>query len=471
MGRNMRTRIFWPVLAVILFLVIGVWSSFAVTSKWYASYMAQKNTKEMLRIVEEGRRTVSGESTKLQERETAREYSKELLQYVKSRIKTGTMDGNLLVFNSKMNQVYPKVPEDGKIPDGFQQACKSILTENTEIRNLEETRNIDGEFWYIRVFSLDTRYHIRAKYFVTAAQLPNLSRMWRYMSTLMIGITVSSIVIGVVLVWFVAGSITRPLKEFCLQVQSAGCEGSGPIQGNYSLTELEVMKDAYNKMERGIRENQESKKCFFQNVSHDLRTPLASIIGYAQGIQSGIMKNPQEAAGIILLESIRMKNLVESILTLTKMDNQELELQILEIDLEEFLEERLEALKGMAGSCSLELDVGCENVRIQTDVELLSRIIQNIISNCIRYAKNKVSVQLWKDTDHAVIQIEDDGAGFREEELSHVFERFYKGKNGNFGIGLAVVKSGIDYLGGRVEIGNLLLPQQGAFYRLYFPCS
>lgn len=471
MGRNMRTRIFWPVLAVILFLTIGVWSSFAVTSKWYASYMAQKNTKEMLRIVEEGRRTVSGESTKLQEREMAQEYSKELLQYVKSRIKTGTMDGNLLVFNSNMKQVYPKVPEDGKIPDGLQQACKSILTDNIGSRNLEETRNIDGEFWYIRVFSLDTRYHIRAKYFVTAVQFPNLSRMWRYMSTLMIGIAASAIVIGVVLVWFVAGSITRPLKEFCLQVQSAGCEGSGPIQGNYSLTELEVMKDAYNKMERRIRKNQESKKRFFQNVSHDLRTPLASIIGYAQGIQSGIMKNPQEAAGIILLESIRMKNLVESILTLTKMDNQELELQILEIDLEEFLEERLEALKGMAGSCSLELDVRCENVRIQTDVELLSRIIQNIISNCIRYAKNKVSVQLWKDTDHAVIQIEDDGAGFREEELSHVFERFYKGKNGNFGIGLAVVKSGIDYLGGRVEIGNRVLPQQGAFYRLYFPCS
>ncbi len=471
MGRNMRTRIFWPVLAVILFLTIGVWSSFAVTSKWYASYTAQKTTKEMLCIVEEGRRTVSGESTKLQESEMAREYSKELLQYVKSQMKTGTTDGKLLVFNSKMKQVYPKVPEDEKIPDGLQQACKSILTENTGSRNLEETRNIDGESWYIRVFSLDTKYHIRAKYFVTAAQLPNLSRMWRYMSTLMIGITVSAIVIGIVLVWFVAGSITRPLKEFCLQVQSAGNEGSGPIQGNYSLTELEVMKDAYNKMERRIRKNRESKERFFQNVSHDLRTPLSSIIGYAQGIQSGIMKNPQEAAEIILAESIRMRNLVESILTLTKMDNQELKLQILEIDLEEFLEERLEALKGMAGSCSLELGVQCENIIIQTDAELLSRIIQNIISNCIRYAKDKVSVQLWKDTDYAVIQIEDDGAGFQEEEFSHVFERFYKGENGNFGIGLAVVKSGVDYLGGRVEIGNLVLPQHGAFYRLYFPCS
>lgn len=471
MGRNMRTRIFWPVLAVILFLVIGVWSSFAVTSKWYASYTAKKNTKEMLRIVEEGRREISGEATKLQEKEMALEYSKELLRYVKSQIKTGTMDGKLLVFNSKMRQVYPKTPEDGEIPDGLQQVCKSILTENTGIRNLEETRNIDGEFWYIRVLSLDTRYHIRAKYFVTAAQFPNLSRMWRYMRTLLIGITVSAIVIGVVLVWFVAGSITRPLKEFCLQVQSAGSEDSGQIKENYSLIELEIMKDAYNKMEMRIRKNQESKKRFFQNVSHDLRTPLSSIIGYAQGIQSGIMKNPQEVAGIILAESIRMRNLVESILTLTKMDNQELKLQILEIDLEEFLEERLEALKGMAGSCSLELDARCENVIIQTDAELLNRIIQNIISNCIRYAKDKVSVQLWKDTDYAVIQIEDDGTGFLEEELSHVFERFYKGKNGNFGIGLAVVKSGIDYLGGRVEIGNMVSPQHGAFYRLYFPRS
>ena len=82
MGHNMRTRIFWPVLAVILFLAAGVWISFAATSEWYAAY-----TAEMLLMVEQGRTELSREAERLKGREEAREYSKELLQYVKNHVK------------------------------------------------------------------------------------------------------------------------------------------------------------------------------------------------------------------------------------------------------------------------------------------------------------------------------------------------------------------------------------------------
>ena len=169
-----------------------------------------------------------------------------------------------------------------------------------------------------------------------------------------------------------------------------------------------------------------------------------------------------------------MKNLVESILTLTRIDNRELKgkcVQLAEIDLAEFLEERLDALRGMAGTLRLDLDIQREDVMIWTDPELLSRIVQNVISNCVRYAEQRVSVRLEMEDAWAVIQVEDDGKGFDEKELPHVFERFYKGEKGAFGIGLSVVWSGMDYLGGRVEIENLEPPLHGAVYRLYFPLS
>jgi two-component system, OmpR family, sensor histidine kinase CssS len=222
MGHNMRTRIFWPVLAVILFLAAGVWISFAATSEWYATYTAEKYTAEMLLMVEQGRTELSREAERLKGREEAREYSKELLQYVKNHVKAGETEGKLLVFNSKLRQTYPQTPEEGTVPDQLRQICVSILKENPGIMRLEETLNMDGESWHIRMLALDTEHNIRAKYFVVAAQVPNLSLMWEYMGKLLAGITAVAVGLGAALVWLAAGSITRPLRRFCRQVQSAG---------------------------------------------------------------------------------------------------------------------------------------------------------------------------------------------------------------------------------------------------------
>lgn len=143
---------------------------------------------------------------------------------------------------------------------------------------------------------------------------------------------------------------------------------------------------AFNQMGCQLKENEEQKKNFFQNISHDLRTPLASITGYAQGIQCDVMKDSRKAAGIILSESLRMTNMVESILTLTKIDQGELPLHIVEVELEEFLENMVEVLQGIACHCTTNLEERESPVCIQTDPELLGRIVQNIVANGIRYA-------------------------------------------------------------------------------------
>ena len=107
---------------------------------------------------------------------------------------------------------------------------------------------------------------------------------------------------------------------------------------------------------------------------------------------------------------------------LTKMDNRQLKLNNVRIDLEEFLEERIEALEGISGNCRILLEVDSEEIFVKADPELLGRIIQNIISNCVRYAESKVTVRLYRTDDNAVIFVEDDGAGFTDEDLLHGFE-------------------------------------------------
>ena len=167
------------------------------------------------------------------------------------------------------------------------------------------------------------------------------------------GVLTAAAAAASVLAWLISKSISRPLQKLCSQIQMAGEGRSAQINEIYSLSELETLKRSYNQMESKIREKEEEKKRFFQNVSNDLKTPLASITGYAQGISCGIIEDGQKAAGIILTESIRMTELVESILSLTKMDNQELELHITEVDLVEFVDECLEALRGIRISCDL----------------------------------------------------------------------------------------------------------------------
>ena len=122
-----------------------------------------------------------------------------------------------------------------------------------------------------------------------------------------------------------------------------------------------------------------------------------------------------------------MTNLVESILTITKMDNHELKLRNVKIELGEFIEEQLEILQGISDHKRLVFERGHREVTVLADPELLTRIFRNIISNCSRYAETKVDIHLELQEKRVIMTIEDDGAGFTEMDLRHIFERFYRG--------------------------------------------
>ena len=99
----------------------------------------------------------------------------------------------------------------------------------------------------------------------------------------------------------------------------------------------------------------------------------------------------------------------------------------------------------------------------------MTRIVQNIISNGLNYAENEVRLGLEKDMDNAVITVEDDGPGISEEELPHIFERFYKGEKGGFGLGLSIAESGIIYMGGSITAENVKPPRHGARFIMRLP--
>lgn len=291
------------------------------------------------------------------------------------------------------------------------------------------------------------------------------------MTRLIALITGIYLVLAFLLIWMIAGSIAEPINKLRLQADRIGNGQYEQIQGTCSIAELEELKGAINRMAENLKLSEEKMPFFFQNVSHDLRTPLATIGGYAQGIQCGVFKEPEKAAGIILQESGRMTELVESILMLSRLDSRAYETEPVSIQLKEFLQEQAEILTGTAGEKKIIVEEDSAAVSVNADAKLLTRIIQNVIGNSLRYAESLVMVRVDAASQWAVVCISDNGPGVSAGDLPHVFERFYKGKNGNFGIGLSVVQSGMQYMGGSAEIENRMPPAHGAVYRLRFPAE
>jgi len=117
---------------------------------------------------------------------------------------------------------------------------------------------------------------------------------------------------------------------------------------------------------------------------------------------------------------------------------------------------------------TITLSLPQEQAIVTADEELLSCAVMNIVSNCMRYAKTKIEVSLFLREKHAVIRVQDDGPGISEEDLPHLFERFYKGKGGNFGLGLAIAKSAVQSASGKIEARN---GETGAIFEIALPCS
>ena len=177
-----------------------------------------------------------------------------------------------------------------------------------------------------------------------------------------------------------------------------------------------------------------------------------SISGYAQGIQCGVFEDIPQAAGVILDESTRLTEVVDGILTLTRMDQLRYQIVPVELVIGSFIEERLELLEGFAYSQKkkLVLEQGALHTMI-IDAMLLERAFSNVVSNCIRYAKDTVTVKLEPLEDVMRITICDDGPGIPKSEEQLIFDRFHKGVNGNHGLGLAIAKRSLEYMGGTIS--------------------
>ena len=280
-------------------------------------------------------------------------------------------------------------------------------------------------------------------------------------------ILTAATVFTLIYVMFISRSISKPIKKLCGFADEMGRGNFRRNEYAFKDRELIDLNRRMNETARRLEINDEDQKIFFQNVSHELKTPLMSIKGYAEGIKYGIFSSENEkseASNIIIEESDRLNDLVVDLLYISKMDSSkhsETE-NFISASLGAIIENCADKLRGvLIGSQNngtqaknIKINHPKHDIFIKCDEENLMRAIMNITANCLRYAKTTVYIDYHGNGGKIILNIKDDGEGIEEQDLPNIFKRFYKGKGGKHGIGLSIAKTIIEQHGAKIFAGN-----------------
>ena len=269
----------------------------------------------------------------------------------------------------------------------------------------------------------------------------DLQRFTRSVNILLLYLACLIWLVAVVVTGFLAGSLAWPLhvlRDFAKRI------GSGDFTPNsisFTSEEFEALNQSLNHTAKQLAKYDNDQKTFFQNVSHELRTPLMTIESYAEGIKYGIM-DPVKSSQTILEATGRLSDMVGDILYISRIDNITVP-PMEQTDLNMLIQERINFQRPLAESKDLTIifEPTADSIIINCAVSYMERALDNLISNALRFAKSVITVECGRAGNQILIRVIDDGPGFEPEILPHVFERFYKGKNGLTGIGLSVVRS------------------------------
>ncbi|MCS6827307.1 MAG: HAMP domain-containing histidine kinase, partial [Caldilinea sp.] len=252
-----------------------------------------------------------------------------------------------------------------------------------------------------------------------------------------------------------AGAVTRNLAPL-MAATRALAEGDLSYRvdvGHVSLAEVHALATSFNQMADRVQQSQQAQRDFVANVSHDLKTPLTSILGYSQALLDGAAGTPQaqqRAALVIHQEAQRLGHLVEEVIDLARLESGQLLLRLQSIDPNEIGEEMLESFRPQAEAARVALEwkpaFSCPQITV--DAARLRRALANLLDNAIKHtpAGGRVLLALEHLESFKQVQfsVRDNGPGIPESERERIWERFYRLDRartaGGSGLGLAIVK-------------------------------
>lgn len=229
--------------------------------------------------------------------------------------------------------------------------------------------------------------------------------------------------------------------------------------GGGNTDELDDLAKSINEMADSLARSRGLEQQFLLSVSHDLRTPLTSIQGYAEAIADGAVPDERAAAGIILAESRRLERLVRDLLDLAKLEARQFSLDLMPVDLDDLVSDSVDGFRREVEGAGLQLRLARSGRQVAAiaDPDRLAQVVANLTENALKYASGSITLAVIADPSAPRVEVSDDGPGIATEDLPHVFERLYVAghqpvrKEIGSGLGLAIVRELVDAMGGTVR--------------------
>lgn len=305
---------------------------------------------------------------------------------------------------------------------------------------------------------------------VIYSSLQNVNKLQSAINLILFIILAFSALIIAIFSSLAAKKISAPFSSLNLHIKAISERDFGTKIDMPVDDELKEFVSNINTMSEKLETYDKAQKTFLQNASHEFRTPLMSIQSYAEGIKHEVVDS-NTAVDIIIDETKRMTHLVEDLLYLSRLDTIEESYHYINLDFDVLINSCVDRMNGIAIKSNLKITANKlgDSIQLYADEEKLSRAITNIISNCLRFANSTISITSnIIDNNKIEIIISDDGPGFETNDLPNIFERFYKGKKGKFGLGLAISKNVIEKHKGNISAYN---STSGAIFKIELPIN
>ncbi len=273
------------------------------------------------------------------------------------------------------------------------------------------------------------------------------------------------LVLTIVAGWFLTGRALAPIARIS---DAAAAVSASNLTARIDVAEMETelgalantINSTFDRLQRAFDQQTQ----FTADASHELRTPLSIVLAQADLTLKRIRSVPdyQDALDTIRRSARRMKSVVEGLLVLARADTGALALVKEEMDLATAVEDTCRLLSPLALERNVRLETRLDPLLAWVDRERFAELVANLIGNAIRYNRDggRVEVRLRRQNGHAILEVADSGIGIPDDELPHVFERFYRVDKarsralGGSGLGLAITKWVVEAHGGKITVAS-----------------
>lgn len=276
-----------------------------------------------------------------------------------------------------------------------------------------------------------------------------------------------AVMISMCLIYIESRRISRPLKELNNAVLEIA---SGKFDKRVNITsddEIAQLASSFNYMADSLTHLEEMRTSFISDVSHELRTPMTSISGFVQGILDGTIpkEKEREYLKIVLEESTRLARLTSDMFEMSKMNSPEYKLSVKKFDINEAIRLCIISAEQKIEDKELALDVWFENdsFSVLADPDAIKRVIINLLDNAVKFSfpGNTITIRVYEKSKKINVDIINYGIGINEEDLPHIFDRFYKtdksrgrDKTG-VGLGLSFVKDILNLHSQKITVSSV----------------